>query len=205
MKKYLFPVVFILFLLIRTVSANEGIVHWGTPAWDEKIESFEISPREAEKYLFCRIHSEVDSIEKYQPIKAPVALWFIDGEEYFFAWASSVLYPKKWGLVGIGVNGHTGEVRFVRKPEVRHIRKPTDQDPEICIGGFFPYPPEAFAFVRFSKKEVYQLLKKVFPEASKEELKKCVLEEWKYIEENRKFIKETLKTMKEIKKWSIEP
>ncbi len=199
MKKYLFPVVFILFLLVCTASANEGIVHWGTPAWDKKIASFEISPREAEKYLFCRIHSEVDSIEKYQPIRAPVTLWFIDREEYFFSWASAVLYPKKWGLMGIGVNGHTGEVRFIHKPEVRSIRKPTDQDSEICIGGFFPYPPEAFAFVRFSKKEVYQLLKEVFPEASKEELKKCALEEWKCLEENGKFIKETLKAMKEIK------
>ena len=50
MKKNLLFIVFI--LTVQSLFADEGVVYWGTPAWDKKTASFEISPREAEKYFF---------------------------------------------------------------------------------------------------------------------------------------------------------
>lgn len=200
MKKNLLFIVFI--LTVQSLFADEGVVYWGTPAWDKKTASFEISPREAEKYFFSWLLSEIsDSIKKHQPIRQPFALWCIYEEDYIFSTVRSPC-PREWGLVGIGVNGYTGVVRFVRKPEVRVWPVQVDPTPETYLMELCPFPSRAFAFVHFSKKDIYRLLKKAFPEASKEDLKKSTLAEWKCLEENRKFVKEAQEASRELKKYT---
>ncbi len=179
----LFQTILVFTLLISPLSAKEKIHFWGTPEWNKKVRSFKLSPREAEKCLFCALQEGRKSTDDLAAITDLFLLCICD-DEYVFTrfWPST----KPISMNGFYVNGNTGFVRIIF-----YLPSNPDQYPKVEVFNRYddnqglPFPLEAFCFRNLTKKEWYQLVKEACPTIPRDELKKWADKEWKKFQKDR--------------------